>query len=292
MGGAWRRRLRAGLVVLLLGGAGAVGLPAGAGAATATGQVYLVQGLVGMPVSVELDGHEVAASAQPKDHHRTAAGRGWAARGGPARGDPTRDQRPVHRRRGPERRRRGAVRGGCRPSAPHRRLPQRPSRRWGRARPGSSWPTPPSRPADIRVGGSVLFHDVASGESLSLLVPAATYAVDVVASVGGGVILAPVRLPVKAGTLTRVFAVGNPSNGTADAVVQVLPVGVTGAGDLAGAERRRRAGGAGVRGRHALPAPPRSAGDCRRGPAPAADRRGSPRARRWAAAAREMTAAG
>ena len=35
---------------------------------------------------------------------------------------------------------------------------------------------------------------------------------------------------MKAGTLTRVFAVGDPSNGTADAVVQVLPVHVTGAG--------------------------------------------------------------
>jgi hypothetical protein len=69
-----------------------------------------------------------------------------------------------------------------------------------------------------------------SGESLSLLVPAKTYSVDVVASVGGATILAPVQLPVKAGTLTRVFAVGDPSNGTADAVVQVLPVRVSGAG--------------------------------------------------------------
>jgi hypothetical protein len=48
--------------------------------------------------------------------------------------------------------------------------------------------------------------------------------------VGGATILAPVQLPVKAGTLTRVFAVGDPSNGTADAVVQVLPVHVSGAG--------------------------------------------------------------
>ena len=60
--------------------------------------------------------------------------------------------------------------------------------------------------------------------------PAKTYSVDVVASVGGGTILAPVQLPVKAGTLTRVFAVGDPSKGTADAVVQVLPVHVIGAG--------------------------------------------------------------
>ena len=66
MAGAWRRVLRAGLVVLLLGARGPLGLPGGAGAAAATGDVYVVQGLVGTPVSVELDGREIAASAQPK----------------------------------------------------------------------------------------------------------------------------------------------------------------------------------------------------------------------------------
>ena len=85
-------------------------------------------------------------------------------------------------------------------------------------------------PADIRVGGKVLFHDVASGEALSLLVPARAYSVDVVASDGSASILAPVRLTVRAGTLTRVFAVGDPADRTADAVVQVLPVPVVGAG--------------------------------------------------------------
>jgi hypothetical protein len=47
---------------------------------------------------------------------------------------------------------------------------------------------------------------------------------------GTGAILDPVQLTLKAGTLTRVFAVGDPSAGTADAVVQVLKVGVVGAG--------------------------------------------------------------
>jgi hypothetical protein len=64
-------------------------------------------------------------------------------------------------------------------------------------------------------------------------VPAKTYAVDVVpvgSQASDDTILQPVRLTLKPGTLTRVFAVGDPSNGTADAVVQVLPVGVTGSG--------------------------------------------------------------
>ena len=66
--------------------------------------------------------------------------------------------------------------------------------------------------------------------SLSLLVPAKSYTVDVVPVAGRGTILAPVKLTLPPGTLTRVFAVGDPSSGTADAVVQVLRVGVTGSG--------------------------------------------------------------
>ena len=38
-------------------------------------------------------------------------------------------------------------------------------------------------------------------------------------------LLGPLDLPVKAGALTRVFAIGQPENGSMDAVVQVLPVG-------------------------------------------------------------------
>jgi Domain of unknown function (DUF4397) len=85
-------------------------------------------------------------------------------------------------------------------------------------------------PADVRVDGETLLHDIASGEALSLLVPARSYAVDVLGSQGSTAILGPVRVSVRAGTLTRVFAVGDPSDGTADAVVQVLPVPVVGAG--------------------------------------------------------------
>jgi hypothetical protein len=37
-----------------------------------------------------------------------------------------------------------------------------------------------------------------------------------------------VDLPVKAGALTRVFAIGQPTNGSMDAIVQVLPLRQTG----------------------------------------------------------------
>lgn len=85
-------------------------------------------------------------------------------------------------------------------------------------------------PADIRVDGKPLFRAVANGESLSLVVPAKTYSVDIVpTATSGPTILAPIQLEVRAGTLTRVFAVGDASAGTADAVVQVLSVPVRGA---------------------------------------------------------------
>lgn len=84
-------------------------------------------------------------------------------------------------------------------------------------------------PADIRVNGDALFRNVANGESLSLVVPAKTYSVDIVpTATTGPKILAPVRLKVRAGTLTRVLAVGDPADKSADAVVQVIPVRVVG----------------------------------------------------------------
>lgn len=87
-----------------------------------------------------------------------------------------------------------------------------------------------AEPADIRVDGRPLFRNVANGESLSVTVPAKGYSVDIVpTATAGPAILSPVRLTVAVGTLTRVFAVGNPADGTMDAVVQVLKIPVKGA---------------------------------------------------------------
>jgi hypothetical protein len=85
-------------------------------------------------------------------------------------------------------------------------------------------------PADIRVNGDVLFSNVANGEALTLVVPAATYRVDIVpAATDGAAILGPVELALKKGTLTRVFAIGNVATGSMDAVVHSLKVKTSGA---------------------------------------------------------------
>jgi len=84
-------------------------------------------------------------------------------------------------------------------------------------------------PADIRVDGVPLFRNVANGESLSLVVPAKDVTVDVVpTATTGKAILGPVSLSLEAGTLTRVFAMGDATAGKTDAIVHVLPVAVRG----------------------------------------------------------------
>ena len=84
-------------------------------------------------------------------------------------------------------------------------------------------------PADIRVNGKVYFANVANGESLNLVVPADTYAVDIVpAGASAPVVLGPLDLTVKGGSLNRVFAVGDPTSSSMRAVVQVLPLTATG----------------------------------------------------------------
>jgi hypothetical protein len=85
-------------------------------------------------------------------------------------------------------------------------------------------------PADIRVNGEVLLADVASAEEISTVVPAGVYPIEVVpAATDGPAVLGPVDLPVDGGHLTRVFAIGDATERTMDAVVQVLPVPVVGA---------------------------------------------------------------
>ncbi|WP_109505288.1 DUF4397 domain-containing protein [Nocardioides speluncae] len=86
-------------------------------------------------------------------------------------------------------------------------------------------------PADVRVQGEVLFANIANGEVLTLTVPAKTYPVEIVpAATDGPSVLGPVDLPVAKSALTRVFAIGVAAEGTMDAIVQVLPLGVRGSG--------------------------------------------------------------
>lgn len=84
-------------------------------------------------------------------------------------------------------------------------------------------------PADIRVNGKVLFANVANGESLDAVVPAGTYKVDIVpAGATSPVVLGPLDLPVKAGYLTRVFAIGAPSLKTMTVALGTIKVPATG----------------------------------------------------------------
>jgi hypothetical protein len=85
-------------------------------------------------------------------------------------------------------------------------------------------------PADITVDGRTLFSNVAGTEALTTVVPGGTYRVAVVpTATRGAAILGPVDLTVEAGTLTRVFAIGDVRAGTMDAVVHALPVRTSGA---------------------------------------------------------------
>ncbi len=84
-------------------------------------------------------------------------------------------------------------------------------------------------PADIRVGDEVLLSNVSNGESLDLTVPAATYTVELSPTGSADpAILGPLDLPVVAGALNRVYAVGDPATGTMDVAVHVVKTGSIG----------------------------------------------------------------
>lgn len=77
--------------------------------------------------------------------------------------------------------------------------------------------------ADVRVNGKVLFKDISNGESLSLVVPVATYQVGIVPTgKSTPFYFGPVDLTVKGGALNRVYAIGDPAKKTMNVAVHVL----------------------------------------------------------------------
>ena len=77
--------------------------------------------------------------------------------------------------------------------------------------------------ADIRVNDKVLFENISNGESLSLVVPVATYKVAIVPTgKEKPYFFGPVELTVKGGALNRVYAIGDPSKKTMNVAVHVL----------------------------------------------------------------------
>ncbi len=80
-------------------------------------------------------------------------------------------------------------------------------------------------PADITVNGEVIFANVANGEFQTADVPGGTYEVAVVPTGSTeNPILGPMDLEVETQTLTQVFAIGQPQNGSMDVIVQKLPL--------------------------------------------------------------------
>lgn len=228
---SWRHRIPGVLAVLVLsaGIAGSAAHPAQA-AASRTGEVYVVHGIVGPAVDVDIDGRTVARAAEPTSIigplKLSAGSHVVTLSNGPTTVTTARFS---------------VVAGASIDVVAHRSADAARSPRIlvfrnnlapvarGKTRLVVSH-TAVAPPADIRIDGQPFFRNVASGESLSLVVPAKTYSVDVMPTAGGARILAPVRLTLQPGTLTRVFAIGDPTERTADAVVQVFKVAVTGSG--------------------------------------------------------------
>jgi len=84
-------------------------------------------------------------------------------------------------------------------------------------------------PADIVVDGDVIFANVANGEFASAEVPAGVHDVSIVPTdETGPALLGPLPLEVEPGTLTRVYAIGQPEGNSMDVVVASLPLATNG----------------------------------------------------------------
>jgi hypothetical protein len=80
-------------------------------------------------------------------------------------------------------------------------------------------------PADVRVDGKVVFTNIANGEYADADVPAGSHRVALLPTgVTTKPILGPLEVTLKPRTLTMVYAVGNPSNGSMDAIVHRMSV--------------------------------------------------------------------
>ncbi len=211
------------LVVVLAGGFGA------ASATTGTGDVYVVHGIVGATADILVDGNSVAPAAAPKtivgplqlapgehvvtfrDGTQTLVSARFTVKAG--------SSVDVVAHRTADAARQPVVTVFVNDTSPVRT---------GTVRLVVSH-VAVAPPADIRVDGEPLFRNVASGESLTLDLPAKECTIDVVPTLTSGpAILQPVQVSLQPGSLARVFAIGDATAGTTDAIVQILPVGVSG----------------------------------------------------------------
>lgn len=75
-------------------------------------------------------------------------------------------------------------------------------------------------PADVRVDGKVVFTNIANGEFATADVPAGTHVVELLATgTTTEPILGPLNVNVAAGSVSMVYAVGNPRDGSMDVIL-------------------------------------------------------------------------
>lgn len=193
-----------------------------ASAADPTGKVFIVQGVPGTTVDVTVDGDEVGRSVAAKavvgpvdlpsgQHTVTFTSPDWTVKKSFDASRPSMDivlHWPADPARQPET---TVFSNDVSPVAAG----------MGRLTVAHTAVVPP---ADVRVDGKVLFANIANGEFITAEVPPDTYSVEIVPTGDSSPLLGPIDLDVKAGVLTRVFAIGQPKEGSMDAVVQVLPL--------------------------------------------------------------------
>lgn len=223
-------RLLAVLVGVVTLGLTLAGLSTSARAAATTGDVYIVHGIVGSTADILVDGNNVAPAAAPKtvvgplplapgDHvvtlregTDTLVSAQFSVKAG--------SSSDVVAHRTADSSRQAVVTVFVNDTSPVRT---------GLVRLVVSH-VASAPPADIRVDGTPLFRNVASGESLTLEVPAKRCTIDVVPTLTDGpAILEPTQVDLQPGTMTRVFVVGDATMDTTDSIVQVIPVDTTGA---------------------------------------------------------------
>jgi hypothetical protein len=103
-------------------------------------------------------------------------------------------------------------------------------------------------PADVRVDGKVVFHDIANGEYATADLPAGSHTVSLLpAGLTGPAILGPLKMSLKAGTATMVYAVGNPRTHSMNVIVHDATLSSNGAGVPASIDTGSSGLAAGVR---------------------------------------------
>lgn len=226
------RRRRAGVTAVVVGLGALVPITADHASAAATGTVYVVQGVADTPMTITVDGKAVATAAAAKTivgPLTLTAGSHTVAAESPSRTETVSASVSV-------------TAGSHLDAVLHRQVdPSKPPvittfpNDLSPVTAGSGRlvvaHTAAVGPADVRVDQKVLFQNIANGEALTVVVPASTYSVDIVpAATPGPVVFGPANVPVAPTALTRVFAIGVAATSSMDAVVQVLPLSVRGAG--------------------------------------------------------------